>query len=35
MLRVNFGENIEAHLYNIEKIKKAIYDRQVSGWGQK
>ena len=35
MLRVNFGENTEAHLYNIEKIKKAIYDRQVSGWGQK
>lgn len=34
MLRVNFGENIEAHLYNIEKIKKAIYDRQVSGWGK-
>ena len=27
-------ENIEVHLYNIEKIKKAIADRELGGWGQ-
>ena len=34
MIHDNFGENLEVHFYNIDKIKKAIADRALGGWGQ-